>query len=417
MFKDLKVVKIILFLFLAVLIASNQINEHKNTEFIFNPLSYNSQDTLSFSVVSNSSSQNHKIKIKSIISEKIILDSSLNINKTYDYFSQVDFLTLGYPTERQSITNLSLSSGIYLVNNLNPFVVSKNTESDVTIVFPTANNLFYTAEKDRRIFESDSSYTSTVRPLELDVWTKGMISFFKNVEKEYNVNYITDLDLENFSFLAKTKLVVLYGNLTFWSPKMLKNVERFIADGGKLFITSSDVFYAKFCFDQYNQSLEVSSCNEVESTLNSKIQSWNSNVDIESFSEMRYSFHSNYGGENIDRFGVDIKESGHPIFKNLDLLGVSKVLDVGEHYLGVPGGNRKAGAYLKDTSSKISIIAQTNCKWKEHLDRLGGVFEFQKENGGRAIILGTSDLCLKEQQEEEITAELFLNIMSYLLPS
>lgn len=414
MFKDLKVVKIILFLFLAVLIASSQINEHKNTEFIFNPLSYNRQDTLSFSVVSNSSSQNYDIKIKSIISEETILDTTLSINKTYDYFNQVNFLTLGYPAERQSVTNLSLSSGVYLVNGGNPFVVSKDSQSDVTVVFPTANNLFYTAEKGKRIFESDSTYISTNRPSGIDVWTEGMIPFFKAVEKEHNVNYITDLDLENYSFLEKTKLVVLYGNLTFWSPKMLDNIELFIAAGGNLFIASSDIFYAKFCFDQSKSRLKVSSCNGVRPIPDSKIVSWNNNADKDNFLDMRYSFHSNYGGENLGRTGVEIKQSKHPIFKGLDLLNISKVLDVGEYYMGISDIHKRS-EYLKITSSKTSIIAQTNCKRKENLSMVGGVFEFEKEKGGKAIILGTSDLCLKENQTKNSIKKLYLNVINYLL--
>ena len=198
MFKDLKVVKIILFLILAIVIVLNQVNEHKNTEFIFKPLSYKTQDTLSFWVTSNNSSKKYKIKVENIISEQLVLDSSLDINKTYDYFSQSDFLSNGYPIEQKKVIGLSLSPGIYTINKVYPFVISKGTESDVTIVFPTVNSLFYTPEKGKRIFESDESYISLNRPLNIDVWTEGMTSFFKSVEKKYNTNYITDLDLENY---------------------------------------------------------------------------------------------------------------------------------------------------------------------------------------------------------------------------
>ncbi len=415
MFKDLKFVKIILFLILAVVIVMNQINEHKNTEFIFNPLSYKSQDTLSFLVTSNSSRNNYEFKLENIISNQVIFDSSLSLNKSYDYFNQNNFLTNGYPVNSMKIGGVKLSSGIYSINNLNPFVVSDRKKSEVTIVFPTANNLFYKAENEKRIFDTDSSYFSINRPIKLDLWTKGMIHFFQQVKEKYITNYITDLDLENYSTFSKTKILVLYGRLVFWSAEMISNVEKFISNGGHLMIVSSDIFYAKFCYDKINKRLEVKACKSFEAFPESKLQGWNDNSVDSTYETMRYFFHSNYGGENVNRTSVNIKEPEHLVFKGINLVAVSKALDVGGNYLGVPSVEKGSVGYLSRKMAQISILAQTDCKVLGRNNNIGGVFEYQKINGGKAIVIGTSDLCLKDSQQKESIQKLFSNTIDYLI--
>jgi hypothetical protein len=415
MFKDLKVVKIILFLILAVVIVLNQINEHKNTEFIFKPLSYQSQDVFSFLIASNNSSKNHRFKLENVTSGEVMLDSSLTVNKTYDYFNQLNLLDDGYPTTSNEIQNLSLSPGIYIANDVNPFVVSKDKKSDITVVFPVANSLLYKAEKSKRIFESTSSYVSSDRPIELDVWTKGMLPFFKGLNNKHDVNYITDLDLENASILTNTKTIILYGQLVFWSSEMIYNVEQFLTNGGRLFIVSSDLFYAKFCFDNVNNRLEVVNCNSFSSNSNSKIQSWNNIAKDSNALAIRYSFHSNYGGENKSREQVQIQEKEHAIFQGLDLAKISKDLDVGERYIGVPNVEKDSKIYLDRKMNQISILARTNCERQGEVNNIGGVFEYNKERGGKAIIIGSSDLCLKDSQSKKSVIELFNNIINYLL--
>lgn len=415
MFKDLKFVKIILFLILAVVIVMNQINEHKNTEFIFNPLSYKSQDSLSFLVASNSYRNNYHFKLENIISNQVMFDSSLTINKSYDYFNQNNFLTNGYPIISMKIGGVNLSSGIYSINRQNPFVVSGHENSEVTFVFPTANNLFYKAENDKKIFEIDSSYVSVNRPIELDLWTKGLTNFFQQITEKHITNYITDLDLENYSSFSKTKILVLYGRLVFWSAEMISNVESFIAKGGHLMIVSSDIFYAKFCFDKVNNRLEVAACKSFEAFPESKLQGWNNNSVDTTYETMRYFFHSNYGGENTKRTSVKIKEPEHPIFQDINIIEVSKALDIGENYLGVPNIEKGSVGYLSRRMAQISILAQTDCKVLGLNNKLGGVFEFQKINGGKAIVIGTSDLCLKESQQKESIQKLFSNTIDYLI--
>ena len=415
MFKDLKVVKIIFFLILAGFIVNSQLNEHKNTEFIFNPTAYANQDALSFLVTSTTAIKKYQITITNSILDKVIFDSTLAIPKTYDYFNQLNFLSDGYPSERQTIAGLSLPAGIYTVNEQNPFVVSNRSQSDITVVFPIVSNLFYKEENKLRIFESSQSYVSSNRPVALDVWTKGMLSFFSQLAAAYTTNYITDLDLEDASYLAQTKVLVLYGDLVFWSPKMVKNVEDFIANGGNVLIASSEIFYGRFCFNAIENKLQLDACASFNAELNSKIQSWNTSPKDINYLEMRTFFHSNFGGKNSSRKGVKINQLQHPIFQGLALEKLELALDIGEHYVGVPNVPVDSETYLQRKFFLLTVLAETACENEGRTNNIGGVFEYQKENGGKAIILGTSDYCLKENQDNKTINQLFVNSINYLL--
>jgi len=112
---------------------------------------------------------------------------------------------------------------------------------------------------------------------------------------------------------------------------------------------------------------------------------------------------------------MDIKEKEHVIFEGMNLTGMSKDLDVGDYYLGVPNIEKGSESYLKRKMSQITVLAQTDCKKKKKMDNIGGIFEFKKDAGGTVIIVGTSDLCLKENQKNKLIFKLFDNIVDYLL--
>lgn len=417
MFKDLKLVKIILFLILAMIIVKSQITDHKNTEFIFNSTSYSKTDSLSFYSISNTPESRVPFVIKNVLTNKTVLDTFISVTKTYDYFDSLDFLLEGYPIKRESVRCLNIKPGIYTSNNKNPFVVSKNSKSDLTVVFPGVNNLFYTPQNGVRVFDADYSDISANLPFSIDDWTKGLTSLFKDVEETHDVNYITDLDLENSVFLENTKLLVLYGRLTFWTPTMINNVERFIQNGGNILVASSDIFYAKFCFDKELKRLKLNFCDGFESTEPSKIQSWNQITNDKNALAMRYAFHSNYGGLNIDRKGAEIVNQNHKIFENINLSELVFALDIGSEYIGTLNVKKNSDAYKNLSLYRMSILAKTYCKRGSKIDNIGGVFEFRKDNGGKAIIIGTSDLCLKESQSKTSVFKLFLNSINYLLDS
>ncbi len=409
MFKDLKVVKIIVFVVLFIFIIKAQIVEHKNIEIIFKSNALPEGKNLDFLICSNTDKFDFPIQIRKVTSSDIIIDTIIKVNKTYDYFDEIDVLTTRNPSE-SFVWNESLEAGIYTVNKKFPFVIKSGKPSDVTVVVPIVNKHFYTFSNGKRIFESDSSFITKVRAIRLDDWTKGLSRFFSAVEKDHEVNYITDLDLEDKKLLEHTKVLFLYGRLTFWSPQMLANLEEYIGNGGKVFIASSDLFYAKFCDDKVLEQFKTAACNGVVQG-EEKIQTWvriNEASDLE-LNKFRYQFHSDYGGKNIKKSKVEILKPKHPIFKEVAKDKIAESLDLGIRYLGIP----------KEISSinteQISIIAQTMCKRdRNEYSSIGGVFEYKKDKGN-VIVIGTSDLCLEENQKREEVLKVFVNTINYLL--
>lgn len=407
MFRDLKLVKIIVFVFLFVAIVFAQITDHKNIEIIFKSKAFLSDEELNFQICSNTNEEKAPFIVRKVTSNAIVLDTTLKVNKTYDFFDEVDMLTQSNPSEPAFI-NKKFEAGIYTVNNKFPLVVRSEKKSDVTIVVPIINKHFYTFSNEKRIFESDSSFISKNRSIRLDEWTKGLAHFISELEENYNVNYITDLDLENNRLLKQSKVLVLYGRLTFWSHKMMDNFETFINQGGKVLIASSDVFYAKFCNNEETQRFTTLECVKIEEQ-GEKIQTWHKINNTNDFNKFRYKFHSNYGGENEDHSGLEINQKSHPIFKGVNLDDIAKDLDIGDRYLGIP----KEGHGINIQS--LSAIAETQCKPNKNNEKpIGGIFEYN-ENGSKAIVIGTSDLCLEDSQKKKDILKLFLNSIDYLM--
>lgn len=418
MFKDLKILKFSLILLFAIIIVYKQFDRYKSTDFIFNLFSYSDNQKLEFSAISNTDETNFQFQVKNFIKDEIIIDTVISLTKTYDYFDSTSFLTKGYPKSEIIINNIVLSTGIYLTNQENSFVVSDYSQSDITIVYPALNNLCYTSQRGKRIFETDTTFISTDLPSKIDEWTLGMCSFFSKLENEYKVNYITDLDIENEFFLTNTRLLVLYGRLTFWTPKMIENIEKYINNGGKLLIASSEVFYAKCCVDMELSRIELAKCIGINpSDQSNSIRSWNQiSSDEANLFAMRYAFHSNYGGKNINQNGMSIEVSKHPVFKSIDLEALGRDLDMGTSYIGTLNLTPENKHYKNLNLNRVSLLAKTFCKNGNKNDNTGGVIEFKaNEGGGKAIIIGSSDFCLKENQQKETISKLFLNSLAYLL--
>ncbi|MCT4582626.1 MAG: hypothetical protein N4A35_14510 [Flavobacteriales bacterium] len=399
MFKDLKIVKIIIFVVLFIFIVKEQISSHKSTEIIFKPIAYLENQEINFQITSNASVARFPLNVNNVVTNNTVLDTAVDVHKTYDYFDNVDFLTQGYKTETIAIQN-NFTSGIYVVNKKHPFIVKSEEAADITVVVPLMNKHFYTPSNEQRIFESDSSFISEQRSVVLDQWTKGLAPFFSKIEQTYTVNYVSDLDLEHSLDISKTKLLVLYGRLIFWSPLMMKNVKEFLERGGKLLIASSDIFYAKFCYDQIKGRFQVSGCSEMARN-DDKLQSWKGKVD--SCSELYTMINSNFGGKNIGKGEVYINELSHPVFKGGDMGNITKVLGSAAYLVG---GNPYC-FYQK--------IVSVPCEKKDGADKTGGVFEFKQQNNPQIFVFGSSDYCLKDKQQTLLP--LFVNAVNYLLAS
>lgn len=397
MFKELKVVKIIVFFALIIFVISTQISKHKNIGIIFKPLAYNEGTKINYSLYSNSNESNFNLEIKNLINNKKVIDTLLQVNKTYDFFDKNDYLTQGYQSDVKTLDK-GLPSGLYIVNNEFPLIVSSNKKVEVTIVVPIMNEHLYNPYKGLRAFESDSMFLSMDRKLNIDNWTKGMSAFFSQLEESYKVNYITDLDLENKLNLDRTELIILYGRLKFWTPKMMNNLNSFVDVGGKLLISSSDIFYAK---SFYNEELKQLSLNEnnVLKLKKNEIKVWRD--DHETNGQLANVIHSNYGGKNKRDKKVTYSKIKHPIFKDCKKEEVLNALSNAEYLLAV---NKK---YHRE------LLTLQNCENSQGTETLTGVTEIKYNNSPQIISVGSSDYCLEENQKE--LSRLFLNTVNYLL--
>lgn len=401
MFKELKALKVIIFIILIFFVIKQQRLNRNNTQVVFKPSAYNENEEIKIETYSNFNNKNFKINIKNFINENIVIDTSINTKTTYKDIDTIDFLTQGYKLKTHRVRKMN--KGFFLVNNKTPLVVKSLENSDITFVIPVVNKHLYTPTKNVRIFESDSNYISSKRNIEVDKHSKGLKPLFLFMEKKHKVNYITDIDLENLENIGKSKVLVLYGRLTFWSPKMMINIEKYINNGGKLLIASSDIFYAKFCYDKEKRELKTTLCDNFNNKK-TKILSWN-DVDRDTlYDNLTYMFHSNHGGRNIISKDIIFKDSLHPIFNKINKKKLSKQLNFCQWYIGSMKG-----------LNKTETIVQIDCESYKNTINQGGIMEYKNNSGGKVLSLGSSDLCEEEQIKNKEVLNLFINSIEYLL--
>lgn len=408
MFKELKYIKITFAILLLGFVVYQSKSKYKFTQIVLKPTSFVANESISFAVPSNVVDNNYALNIRNLTNDGNSYDTVLSLKKTFDYFDNSRPIVEGY-TNSTNLFSLSPvnKSGIYLCNNVFPFIVNSKQNSDITVVCPIVNNHFYKESKGERIFEIEESEISLNRPVEIDDWTLGLKPFFSKLESKYKVNYATDLDLEDYSFFEKTRVVFLYGRIKFWSPKMMRNIQRYINSGGKILMASSDIFYAKFCYNSIDNRLSVLNCKNT--SFSKKMESWKRGKKDSTF--LYFNLHSDYGGESINKNGYKIIELKHPIFKQINT--EETLAFEGEQFLGTP--IKTVNPIKVYFNTQIKILAYTECKETYGTPKIGGIIEYNNINGGRIISLGSSDLCLPKNQKKEEIKKLFSNATEYLL--
>jgi len=409
MFKDLRYIKISISLILLFFVVSEVISSHKETQLVFKPNSFASNEAIKFKVASNQNIKNYPLQIKNKLNNLVVYDTTITIKKTYDFFDTLDFFVHGFPTQNNEyiLHPKHLSSGIYEANRQFPLVIRGKGTETITVVIPTISNYFYTPIKEHSFFEQERPQLSLNRAINTDEWTKGLIPVFKKLEQKYSVNYLTDLDLEQKELFEQTSVVFLYGRLTFWSPLMLQNIMDYMEKGGKVLIASSNVFYAKFCMNYRDNIAEIRGC---ENTIGNHLQSWK--TVLTDTSNIYRKLHSDYGGKTISPYGYTILQPKHPLLNNTNL---AKTIDFwAEYTVGTPL-KQEVGDSILPLYPNTSIIAYTPCKKTDKQSRVGGIILHRNSQGGAVLSLGSSDWCLPDNQNKPHIQQITLNAFDFLL--
>mgnify|MGYP003649687167 CR=1 FL=1 len=297
----------------------------------------------------------------------------------------------------------NFQSGVYLINGRFPLVVKLKTKPDITIVYPYANNVLYHSMNLKTVFSENLKMASLLRTTPIDKYTEGMGSFFEELKANYKTNFISDVDLEN---KIDTRLVIIYGKSSCWTPKMKSSLESFIEKGGNVLLITSYTLNNICWYDSEQQEIRMYEDSSIA------MKSWYNYDSLNYYNPVGVSY--TFGGYSlIDDYNVLDKK--HPILKGINdsviqfnggLYSSPKVIWEGEY-----PSIKSIDLY------KAEIVAYNRAAYHEDDEGIKGIFVLQRDSSsGKIVSLGTEDWCLKENFAANSNIQLITrNAVSYLL--
>lgn len=314
---------------------------------------------------------------------------------------------LGYKNVYKYKIASDMRPGIYLINNLIPLIIKSKKKAEVTVVYPYANNTLYQEYENQTVFSLELEKSSLLRQVPIGRYSDGLRGLFNYLDKNYQVNYITDLDLEDSTNIEQTDLLIIYGKSPFWTPRMRSSFQSYLNKGGDVLLMSSYVLNNVFWYNKDDYELTL---RESESIA---MKSWKSydNSPPEDLIGLAYEY-GGYITDELENYYKVIRKE-HPILKGIN---DSLIFIKGDLFQGVSILKERA---LNDSLNffRFETLAYTNSHYQNNLNNLVGIFILQpKSTSGKILSLGTEDWCLKDNYEgNEQLQTITKNAVNYLL--
>jgi hypothetical protein len=297
----------------------------------------------------------------------------------------------------------NLKSGIYFINGKYPFIIKQKPIHKITVVYPFMNSLIYQPYQNKNVFSAKVPITSFLRTTYEDDYTKGLKKMFA----EINANFITDVDLEDENNIKHQKLIILYGKATYFTPKMKRNLDNYVENGGNLLIMSS-YYQNNICW--YDSSNSKVTLIHPESDA---IQSWQGylsqqNDSITTLTPLNYA----YGGFSDKSDSLIILQANHPVLKGVAKINVETYLNMS---LPTIWDGKKP---IIDTSKMkvhhAEILAYNKASYNNSKG-VRGIFIFQPtKTSGKIISLVSEDWCLEKNFKNKDIQLITKNAIDYL---
>lgn len=407
MFKELKVIKLLILVSLLTgIIFKIDFADIAIQELYTDKQSYFPGDTVKIYSSSHSSLPIElNVEIFSIYGE-IVSNVSLPIKKNKG--NSVNILEDGLKLKNyiHFIIPKSFKSGIYLINNKHPFIIKSTRKSDITVVYPFINNIINQKVDIENAFSTNAPKTSLLRSSFVDNYSKGMAKLFKAIDSLYSVNYITDIDIENNKSIKNSKLILIYGKSSFWTPEMVNSFSEYQSNGGNL-LNITTYLANNICWNNNNQELDLHDSTQSFST-------WSTYDTLMPISIA--GVEHNRGGYSKNKF-YNILNRKHPVFKGIkdSIIAIDATL-----FSATPIYWYKDLPYLDFYKSQFHsghILAYSDAHFKHKKRLIKGIFILKPtKTSGTIISLGTEEWCLnKNIGEKKQLQKITKNAIDFLL--
>jgi len=406
MFKELKVIKLLIVVsLLAGIIFKMDFSDLAIQELYTDQLSYHKGDTVKIFCSSESAFPLNLNMDLTDVTGKLMTTFDLHITKQKAHSTNTLRDGLGYENYTEFIIPTQFKSGIYLIDNKYPLIVKSKEKAVITVVFPFMNNILYQPVNYTNVFSNNTPFASFNRTCNIDSYTQGMADFFSLLNSNYQVNYITDIEIENNNSYKSSDLLIIYGKSTCWTPEMKTGLEQYIKEGGNL-LTIASYIANNICWQYKNNQITlVDSSNTVSSW-----QQYNSTMPL-SLIGASYS----YSGYSDDK-KYKIKNINHPLFKGIN----QHEIDIDAHLFVAP----PVQWHNNTPSIKLAlmnyydgeVLAYSNANYN-NFKGSKGIFMLQPDSiSGKTISLGSEDWCLsKNIGEKEQLQTITKNAIDLLL--
>lgn len=406
MFKELKVIKLLVILGLLItLLYSIKPEKLAGLYIITNKSSYENGDTLRlFFKTGVSIDYAGEISIKNIVTDKVV--SELIVDFKNQGITESNIIEKGFSQgySMEIIIDDKFVPGIYSVGNVTTFIVSNPNKSDITIVYPYISSLLLESYESENALNSEVSSISQFRSISIDKFTDNWLPFFKWLEDNYQVNYITDLQLENLSNYKRSKCLFVYGYSAFWTKKMKSSFLSYYDNGADVLVASTYLMNNVIWNDEKNNRLLFN-----EDGTQNGFTSWRAADGSPILEEVGMSYALGSKGFRTSRFAI--KNQNHALFSNVSDSIVELSL---AEFTGYPltESNSYCEEFVFFNAELIATSAIDSLN-----DRALGILELKKDSlSGTIISLGSGEWA--EQEAFENKGSLFQiaqNAAAYLI--
>lgn len=170
------------------------------------------------------------------------VSTSLDVQKAINIEPSIHGFGYTYASEFEIPANTK--SGVYLIEKKNPIIIRSNQPADITVVYPSNTVNAYATTGGRSLYDRSSrpSMVSFHRPLELQWQTLHGLKWFSSLTS-FTVNYVADIDLEDYASVQNSKMIVLIGHSEYWTRKARLNFDRFVDSGKHALVLSGNTMW------------------------------------------------------------------------------------------------------------------------------------------------------------------------------
>ena len=334
----------------------------------------------------------------------------------------------------------NFKSGIYSWVWDIPFVCKgTNLSPDIVVVYPSNTMNAYNYAGGKSLYAPDFQNRATVLSFQRSN-TLGFGGFYQWIDYQpYNINYIADSDLDDYTQIQNAKLVIITGHSEYWTRQARLNIDKFVDSGKNLLMLSGNNMWwqvrynknknAMICYKDNNGNPAYDdSVDPLGHTIYSTVNWGTPRVDYSIMSSLGTDYrYGGYGNQFADRWnGFKIVQDKSPLFKGTGLKNGDILSMPTTEYEGAPVVELFPPGSLKipviDNTvlnfNKVELIAFDFADNSLRRDKLGfGTFMVCKKKSTSGTIVNASsfDWCVNVNVDKGLVKTITKNMIDLSL--